>query len=396
MKKFLPIILGSDENAYGCARMFYEINGEKSLLMCSRALLPCDNSGILTRRVIKDFDTDPVFGSVMKSVLSSLRNEAENLILISCSDYYAELVVNNAEMIRKYVASPILSEEVYRKICGKIRFAKLCRETGLPHPKTRAVLPSALVSGSYPEKFPVVIKPMNSNSTEYLKCEIPGKKKVYICENADRYKKTLENLLVGGYNRPVVVQEYIGGGEKNSRVVNAYCDGEGRVRLIGAARPLLEYKTDNELGNYAAVEIIRDRNLCDMAADFLEKTGYVGYANFDIRYDEKTGQNMFLELNPRQGRSSYYIHTAGENFMKAVYDDAVLKKPYEGRRYAEKPGVWINEPKILLEKKLTDTEDEYTVRDGKTDTAFRLKGDFSLPRAVTLLKRYAISISGKQ
>ena len=59
---------------------------------------------------------------------------------------------------------------------------------------------------------------------------------------------------------------------------------------------------------------------------------------------------MFLELNPRQGRSSYYIHTAGENFMKAVYDDAVLKKPYEGRRYAEKPGVWINEPKILLEK----------------------------------------------
>ena len=125
MKKFLPIILGSDENAYGCARMFYEINGEKSLLMCSRALLSCDNSGILTRRVIKDFDTDPVFGSVMKSVLSSLRNEAENLILISCSDYYAELVVNNAEMIRKYVASPILSEEVYRKICGKIRFAKL-------------------------------------------------------------------------------------------------------------------------------------------------------------------------------------------------------------------------------------------------------------------------------
>ena len=395
MRRFLPIILGSDENAYGCARMFYEISGERSLLLCSRALLPCDNSGILTRRVIKDFDTGPVFENVMNSVLSSLKNEAEKLLIIPCSDYYAELVVNNSEKISKYAASPILSKEVYGKICGKIKFAALCAEMGIPHPETKAALPSALVSGIYPDKYPVVVKPMNSNSSEYLKSTIPGKKKVYICENQQSYRKTLENFLIGGYNRPVVVQEYIGGKEKNSRVVNAYCDSEGRVRLVGAARPLLEYKTDADLGNYAALKIIKDRDLCDTAADFLERIGYVGYANFDIRYDEKSGKNMFLELNPRQGRSSYYIHTAGENLMRAIYDDVVQKKPYEGRRYAEKPGVWINEPKAVLEKNMTDADDENTVRSSKTDTAFRLEGDFSIQRAVTLLKRYVVSITGK-
>ena len=181
MRRFLPIILGSDENAYGCARMFYEISGERSLLLCSRALLPCDNSGILTRRVIKDFDTGPVFENVMNSVLSSLKNEAEKLLIIPCSDYYAELVVNNSEKISKYAASPILSKEVYGKICGKIKFAALCAEMGIPHPETKAALPSALVSGIYPDKYPVVVKPMNSNSSEYLKSTIPGKKKVYIC-----------------------------------------------------------------------------------------------------------------------------------------------------------------------------------------------------------------------
>ena len=81
--------------------------------------------------------------------------------------------------------------------------------------------------------------------------------------------------------------------------------------------------------------------------------------------------------------------------MRAIYDDVVQKKPYEGRRYAEKSGVWINEPKAVLEKNMTDADDENTVRSSKTDTAFRLEGDFSIQRAVTLLKRYVVSITGK-
>ena len=65
MKKWTAIILGSDENAYGCARCFYEIDGEKPLLLCSRALVATDHSHILTRRVVADLDSPSVFSAVI-------------------------------------------------------------------------------------------------------------------------------------------------------------------------------------------------------------------------------------------------------------------------------------------------------------------------------------------
>ena len=46
-KDFLPIILGSDENAYGTARLFFEEYSIKPLLICARRLIPIYNSKIL-------------------------------------------------------------------------------------------------------------------------------------------------------------------------------------------------------------------------------------------------------------------------------------------------------------------------------------------------------------
>lgn len=387
MREFIPIILGSDENAYACARMFYEINGKSSLTLCAKGLPQTSYSGILNRFVIEDFDKETVFRTVMNDILPKLQIKAKKLLVVPCSDYYAALVIKNGSLISKYASSPILKWELYKSLCDKTAFCELCEKHGIAHPKTEISSPQAILSSERKRIYPLMLKPSNSNSFTYLHTSFEGKKKAYFCRNEKELMDIAEKFVKAGYNASVVLQEYIEGGEECSRVVNAYCDANGRVRLIGAGRPLLEYHNDREIGNYAAIRTLCDRSLCDEAADILEGLGYVGFANLDIKTDKKTGKNIFLEINPRQGRSSYYMQVAGANLMSALYDDAVLEKAYVGRKYAEKEGVWINEPRNVIKREMSmrGLTDFDGVATGKS--ALGITYDFSVPRAFTLIRR---------
>lgn len=40
-----------------------------------------------------------------------------------------------------------------------------------------------------------------------------------------------------------------------------------------------------------------DDALCRKIADFLDGIGYTGFANFDMKYDRRTGRYMLFEIN---------------------------------------------------------------------------------------------------
>ena len=61
-KDFLPIILGSDENAYGTARLFREAYPEVTpLLVCTAQLIPTRHSRLFDCRIIAGFEREDVF-----------------------------------------------------------------------------------------------------------------------------------------------------------------------------------------------------------------------------------------------------------------------------------------------------------------------------------------------
>lgn len=389
MKECIPIILGADENAYGCAVMFGKVVKEKPIVLCAKGLTPTSHSRILSRRVIDDFDHPSVFSRVLYDTLASLKNEAEKLLVISCSDYYTELLADCKGRLGHLISNPIPSKELLCRTSAKSEFAKLCAEQKVNHPKTETVIPSAVLGQKKNRNYPVVLKPSNSNGYEYLHSTIEGKRKVYFCKDEAELEKSLESFVLSGCNKPCVIQEYIEGGCESMRVINAYCDSNAKVRLIGAAQPIVEYRNDRMIGNYAALRSVKDRALCDEAGDFLEKIGYVGFANMDIKISPVTGKNVFFELNPRQGRSSYYMYLAGGNLMKAVYDDVVRNVPYSGRSYAEGECVWINEPSAVLKRELyTRGERNISSSMPAPATALTLFPDFSPARAITLAHRY--------
>ena len=72
---------------------------------------------------------------------------------------------------------------------------------------------------------------------------------------------------------------------------------------------------------------------------FLEDIGYVGFSNFDIKYDQRDGKYKVFEINCRQGRSNYYVTGAGYNIAKLLVEDRVEGKdlPFV---LADNPSLW--------------------------------------------------------
>lgn len=62
------------------------------------------------------------------------------------------------------------------------------------------------------------------------------------------------------------------------------------------------------------------------ATKFLEHIGYTGFANFDIKYDERDGKFKFFEINVRLGRSNFYVTGSGFNTVKWIVDDYIYNK----------------------------------------------------------------------
>ena len=77
---FLPILLGSDMNAYGMARAFYEAYGIKPLVLGRAHLTATQDSRILQFQQIDHLNEQEYFVPAMEKVAKDL--EGKNLLLL--------------------------------------------------------------------------------------------------------------------------------------------------------------------------------------------------------------------------------------------------------------------------------------------------------------------------
>jgi D-aspartate ligase len=195
-KKFFPIILGSDENAYGQARLFNEAYGIKPLLCCTRQLVPTSHSSLFDVRKIEEFDREEVFAPALLKVLREYKEKYEKLIVIPCSDYYSALMSKHYDKFEGLIENKFISPELLDTLDTKDKFYALCEKHGMDYPHTYIALPNDRIAAidKLPFDFPIVVKPENSNAYDYLHCEFEGKKKVFFFYDKETYIKTMENM----------------------------------------------------------------------------------------------------------------------------------------------------------------------------------------------------------
>lgn len=347
---FTPVLLGGDQNVYGMARSFYEAYGKKSLCVAKVNFPVTQNSTILTCRAVDYFDSPDVFVPYLLKLADQIPGKR---LLISCGDNYTRLLSQCADKLNGEYFFNVPKTELIDRLCVKENFYDTCRSFGLLFPKTEEVNKEnyRLFKPSMP--FPVIIKA--SDSVSYWKCRFEGKKKVFLAHSSEEFSATLDAIYSSEYGGTLIIQEYIPGPDDCMRVVNAYCRKGGGVRFISLGHIILEEHTAQGIGSYAAIMGAKDDELCLKIKDFLEKIGYEGFINIDLKKDPRTGEYKFFEINPRQGRSSYFVTASGHNLARFPVEDLIL---------CENPGfeighgdcVWSIIPKRIIRKYVKDPE----------------------------------------
>ena len=117
----------------------------------------------------------------------------------------------------------------------------------------------------------------------------------------------------------------------------------------------------------------------EAAKKFIKETKYVGYANFDIKYDDDTKDFYFFEVNVRLGRSNFYMGAGNTNYLAPLVDSFIYDihdKTYK----QEGCELYSIIPFSIIKKYCKDKELVKVAKKLKKNNPLDYKKDFSLKR----------------
>lgn len=340
---FVPVILGTNLNAYNISRSLHEAYGVRSLALGRFAVRETAHSGIVQVRARADFADADVIVGVLDEVAREFPDRT--LLLIPTIEFYTNVVLDRRDDLDERYVVPLPGRDVTDRLMNKTDFYRTCAELGVPHPETVIVGPYAPLGDSFgtdlPFPYPVILKP--SNTDIYPRLDFPGKQKVYVVQDAAQLRDIAGRIFVAGYDDDLVVQEYLAGDEAVMRVANTYSDQHGSMRFAACGQVVLTEWDPALVGNNNAIISVRDDELVASMQRFLDGVGYVGLANFDVMHDRRTGLRKLLEVNLRPGATSYYAMAGGGNLLRPVVQDLVYNRPVPFT-VATEERLWLNVP----------------------------------------------------
>ena len=376
-REFLPVILGADITAYSLARSFHEEYHIKSLVLSMSEGGYIANSDIIENRIFPGLEKKEVLVERLLEIGKGFEGK-KKLIVLGCGDWYVRALIESKKVLEPYYIVPYIDEDLLNKIVLKDKFYEIFEELGLDYPETYVYECGKENDLKFNFKYPVIAKP--ANSAMYHCAKFEGKKKVYFLNNAEEYRRVINGMKNAGYNGNLIIQEFIPGGDDAMRVVNTYSGKDGKTLAASLGQPVLEEYSPATLGNYAAI-IPRSDDI-----------GYTGFANFDMKYDRRTGRYMLFEINCRPGRSSFYVRGAGLNLMKLMTDDTVYGKRPDGTVFTHDTALWTAVPKGVLKKYVKDPVLKNEIlslwRQGRVFRSLFNRGDMALRRRLRIFRYY--------
>jgi len=165
----------------------------------------------------------------------------------------------------------------------------------------------------------------------YNHLSFQGKNKIYKIDNKELLNDTIKKIINGGYTDTLIIQDFIPGNDSYLFDAVAYVDQNHQVKILTLAQIGLQEHSQNMVGNAAVLingynQYGQTKEIEKQIKQFLNNINYQGFAEFDLKYDYRDKKFKVLEINARQGRSSYYLTPLGYNLTKVLIDDLIYNK----------------------------------------------------------------------
>ena len=324
-KKFVPLLFAGDINVCSVARAFHEEYGIISSCYGKYPTGPCMDSKIIDYRANEKADQQETFLQLVQEFAAEHKDET--VLLIGCGDSYVQLASANKDNLPENVIAPYINIDLMNDLIHKEKFYAMCERVGVDYPTTYVHKKEMGLEVEAPFEGRYVVKP--SNGIEYWRHPYETQKKVYIEDTWQDVLRVLGDIYGSGYDDSVIIQNFIPGDDTYMRVLTNYSDKNGEVKMMCLGHVLLEEHTPHGLGNHAVIITETNEEIQRQFKALLEDIGYVGFSNFDIKYDQRDGKYKVFEINTRQGRSNYYVTSAGANIAKLLVEDHILNNSLE-------------------------------------------------------------------
>lgn len=387
---FEVLIIGSDVNAYYMARCTHEAYNKKPYMLINSKLLFTTYSKIINRIYNNTIWDEESFVNAVNKFSSE--HIDKKIVVISSNETYAQFLVKNRDKFNKNILFNYPSINIIDSLINKELFYKTYSKSILSFPKTLYVKPEKFDVDLIDFQYPIIIKPANVVLFNHISFD--GKKKIYKVNNEEELASSIQAIQNSDYDDTLIIQEYIPGDDSYLFDSVVYSNKRGEVKLISFAQIGLQEHNPSMVGN-AAVVIngynsfkIDTTGIVDDIKNFMNSISYTGFAEFDLKYDERDGKFKVLEINARQGRCSYYICPLGYNLVKILVDDLVYDKKSEFV-YLNKKSMLTFVNKSIIKKyiKNSDFKKEALMLFSRSVNPLKYSKDFSFHRVALYIKR---------
>ena len=386
-KEFIPVMLGGDINTYSVSRAFYEKYNVKCYVFGKYPTGPSYDSRIIEYEANPAIETDEYFVKRMNDFAAE--HSDKTVILVGCGDSYVALCSKHKAELAENIITPYIDYDLMHSLQMKETFYGLCDKWGIDYPGT--VIYNSSMGDDFTMDFPypVILKP--SNGIQYWEHPFDTQKKVYTIHDREELISVIHDIYGAGYTDTLIIQDRIPGNDEYMRVLTSYSDHNGQVKMMCLGHVLLEEHTPHGLGNHALIITEPNKELMEKVKNLLESMNYVGFSNFDIKYDTRDGKFKFFEINTRQGRSNFYVTGSGFNVAEYITEDYFYKKDLP-LKYAEEEHLWTVVPKGVALKYVKDPTLRATMKrlwsEGEVVNPIFLKGDSNPGRMYRMIKNY--------
>ena len=296
------------------------------------------------------FSIAPDSLSQRPQLLAFLREFADKLgakpILFPTRDHDIAFILENRERLEERYVIPFAPNPVMELALDKDKLEAVAAEVGIACPRSLTLRgPEDLPQAREKITFPAIAKPVYASHWRK-----PGIWQAVGSQKVARIASYPEleafYAKVSPYEKSMIVQEWIPGGDACLEIFGSYTGRDSEVRAWFTGRKRVQYPPESGTG--VVVEGHPVPESVEPCRALLRRIGFFGISEIEFKRDERTGKHYLIEINPRHWDQHRLGTALGVNLTEALYRD-LTGQP--ARPMAASGGTvrWIAELDYLME-----------------------------------------------